>query len=58
MDKWLAKQIEAKALQRLQELINARIEPIVFCTCPCIHCSNQAHWLCHGDGVEIDTQQS
>src|ERR1700757_4255604 len=28
------------------------------CTCPCIHCSNQAHWMCHGEGVEIDTVQS
>jgi len=25
------------------------------CTCPCINCSNQAHWMCHGEGVEIDT---
>lgn len=19
------------------------------CTCPCIDCSNQAHWMCHPD---------
>jgi hypothetical protein len=31
--------------------------PEVKCTCPCIHCSNGAHHLCHGEGVEIDTVQ-
>jgi hypothetical protein len=20
------------------------------CTCPCINCSNKAHWMCHGEG--------
>lgn len=24
------------------------------CSCPCVNCSNQAHWMCHGEGVEID----
>lgn len=32
-------------------------DPEPRCTCPCINCSNQAHWMCHGEGVEIDTVQ-
>lgn len=36
----------SEAVRRMDNMYGPR------CTCPCINCSNQAHWMCHGEGIE------